>query len=179
MHRTRSFRPRPFVRRSPNSVTRPKCSRSATISARSANGSSRSRPDLVFNLVESLAGSDATAVAVPAMLDGHGIRYTGSRAASTALSNDKCAAKDFMTRLSLPTPEWVTLDAAVARVSQRPLHREGALRTRIARSRRRRDRPLRFARSGAKRRSRTHRVRWVVRVSQSDSSAAANSTCRC
>jgi D-alanine-D-alanine ligase len=58
-----------------------------------------SRPDLVFNLVESLAGSDATAVAVPAMLDGHGIRYTGSRAASTALSNDKCAAKDFMTRL--------------------------------------------------------------------------------
>ena len=71
-----------------------------------------SRPDLVFNLVESLAGSDATAVAVPAMLDGHGIRYTGSRAASTALSNDKCAAKDFMKRLSLPTPEWVTLDAA-------------------------------------------------------------------
>jgi len=71
------------------------------------------RPDLVFNLVESLAGSDATAVAVPAMLDGHGIRYTGSRAASTALSNDKCAAKDFMTRLSLPTPEWVTLDSAM------------------------------------------------------------------
>jgi D-alanine-D-alanine ligase len=71
------------------------------------------RPDLVFNLVESLAGSDATAVAVPAMLDGHGIRYTGSRAASTALSNDKCAAKDFMMRLSLPTPEWVTIDNAV------------------------------------------------------------------
>ena len=70
------------------------------------------RPDVVFNLVESLAGSDATAVAVPAMLDGHGIRYTGSRAASTALSNDKCAAKDFMTRLSLPTPEWVAADTA-------------------------------------------------------------------
>ncbi len=74
---------------------------------------SGSRPDLVFNLVESLAGSDATAVAVPAMLDGLGIPYTGSRAASTALSNDKCAAKDFMTRLSLPTPEWVTVDNAV------------------------------------------------------------------
>ena len=71
------------------------------------------RPDLVFNLVESLAGSDATAVAVPAMLDGHGIRYTGSRAAGTALSNDKCAAKDFMSRLSLPTPEWVTADGEV------------------------------------------------------------------
>ena len=72
-----------------------------------------SRPDLVFNLVESLAGSDATAVAVPALLDGYGIRYTGSRAASMALSNDKCAAKDFMTRLSLPTPDWVTIDNAV------------------------------------------------------------------
>jgi D-alanine-D-alanine ligase len=73
-----------------------------------------SRPGLIFNLVESLAGSDATAVAVPALLDGLGVRYTGSRAASLALSNDKCAAKDFMSRLSLPTPEWVTLDKATA-----------------------------------------------------------------
>ncbi len=67
-----------------------------------------SRPTLIFNLVESLAGSDATAVAVPALLDGLGLRYTGSRAASIALSNDKCAAKDYLSRLSLPTPEWVT-----------------------------------------------------------------------
>lgn len=73
-----------------------------------------SRPDLVFNLVESLAGSDATAVAVPAMLDGLGIPYTGSRAASIALSNDKCAAKEFMTQLALPTPEWVTPGRASA-----------------------------------------------------------------
>lgn len=73
-----------------------------------------SRPSLVFNLVESLAGSDATAVAVPALLDGLGVRYTGSRAASTALSNDKCAAKNFMSRLSLPTPEWITADSTTA-----------------------------------------------------------------
>lgn len=73
-----------------------------------------SKPDLVFNLVESLAGSDAIAVAVPAMLDGLGIPYTGSRAASIALSNDKCAAKEFMTRLALPTPEWVTIDSAAS-----------------------------------------------------------------
>ena len=73
-----------------------------------------SRPSLIFNLVEALAGSDATAVAVPALLDGLGVRYTGSRTAGLALSNDKCAAKDFMSRLSLPTPEWVTLDSAVS-----------------------------------------------------------------
>jgi len=69
------------------------------------------RADLIFNLVESLAGSDATAVAVPALLDGLGIRYTGSRAASIALSNDKCAAKSYLARLSLPTPEWVSADS--------------------------------------------------------------------
>jgi D-alanine-D-alanine ligase len=70
-----------------------------------------SRPSLIFNLVEALAGSDATAVAVPALLDGLGIRYTGSRAASMALSNDKCAAKAYLARLSLPTPEWVSADS--------------------------------------------------------------------
>ncbi len=72
------------------------------------------RPALVFNLVESLAGSDAAAVAVPALLDGFGIRYTGSRAASIALSNDKCAAKALLARLSLPTPEWIEADRAPA-----------------------------------------------------------------
>src|SRR5262249_45011239 len=71
------------------------------------------RPALVFNLVESLAGSDATAVAVPALLDGLGIRYTGSRAASIALSNDKCVAKALLVRIGLPTPEWVDDDAAM------------------------------------------------------------------
>jgi D-alanine-D-alanine ligase len=71
-----------------------------------------SKPNLIFNLVEALAGSDATAVAVPALLDGLGVPYTGSRAAGVALSNDKCAAKDFMSHLALPTPEWVTADSA-------------------------------------------------------------------
>jgi len=71
-------------------------------------------PNLIFNLVESLAGSDATAVAVPALLDGLGLNYTGSRAAGVALSNDKCAAKAFMSRLSLPTPEWVTAQSGTA-----------------------------------------------------------------
>ena len=66
------------------------------------------RADLTFNLVESLAGSDAAAVALPALLDGLGVRYTGSRAAAMALSNDKCAAKDLLVQLKLPTPEWVS-----------------------------------------------------------------------
>src|SRR5580765_7106796 len=43
-----------------------------------------SKPNLIFNRVAALAGSDATAVAVPALLDGLGVPYTGSRAAGVA-----------------------------------------------------------------------------------------------
>jgi D-alanine-D-alanine ligase len=65
------------------------------------------RPDCVFNLVESLAGYDGVAVAVPALLDGIGIRYTGSRSAALGLANDKCLAKAQLRRCGLPTPEWL------------------------------------------------------------------------
>ena len=64
------------------------------------------RPERVFNLVESLAGSDAAAIAVPALLDGLGIAYTGSPAAAIALANDKCIAKRLLVRFGLPTPPW-------------------------------------------------------------------------
>ncbi len=77
-----------------------------------ASAGANTRADLVFNLVESLAGSDAAAVALPALLDGLGVRYTGSRAAAIALSNDKCAAKELLVRLALPTPEWVSAESA-------------------------------------------------------------------
>ncbi len=64
-------------------------------------------PTLVFNLVESIAGYDAAAVAVPALLDGLGVAYTGTRCANMALANDKCAAKTLLEQLHLPTPEWM------------------------------------------------------------------------
>jgi len=64
-------------------------------------------PDCVFNLVESLAGYDAVAVAVPALLDALGIRYTGSPTAALGLANDKCLAKAHLHRCGLPTPEWL------------------------------------------------------------------------
>ena len=64
------------------------------------------RPEVVFNLVESIAGVDGGAVAVPALLDGLGIPYTGSNAAAQALANDKCMAKTSMRRAGLPTAHW-------------------------------------------------------------------------
>ncbi len=68
----------------------------------------QARPQLIFNLVESIAGSDAAAVGAPALIDGLGVPYTGSPAAAIALSNDKCAAKALFVRLQLPTPQWCT-----------------------------------------------------------------------
>jgi len=68
----------------------------------------RQRPALIFNLVESLAGFDAAAVAAAALLDGMGVPFTGASAAAIALSNDKCAAKALLVRLGLPTPPWAT-----------------------------------------------------------------------
>lgn len=66
-----------------------------------------SRPQVVFNLVEAIAGVDGAAVAIPALLDGLGIAYTGSNAAAQALANDKCMAKALMRREGLPTPRWL------------------------------------------------------------------------
>lgn len=70
------------------------------------------RPEVVFNLVESVAGADGAAVAVPALLDSLGIPYTGSNAAAQALANDKCMAKAFMRRAGLPTADWYPGTAA-------------------------------------------------------------------
>ncbi|HEY5646072.1 MAG TPA: hypothetical protein VIS76_09035 [Pseudomonadales bacterium] len=65
------------------------------------------RPQVVFNLVEAIAGIDGAAIAIPALLDGLGIAYTGSNAAAQALANDKCMAKALMRREHLPTPHWL------------------------------------------------------------------------
>jgi len=67
------------------------------------------RPDVVFNLVESLGGSDALMHLVPAVLDSRGIPYTGSPTRSIFLTNDKLLAKGFLRDNGLPTPAWASL----------------------------------------------------------------------
>jgi D-alanine-D-alanine ligase len=73
----------------------------------------RERPALVFNLVESLVGTDAAMVAATVVLDGLGIPYTGSPSAAIALVNDKPLAKSMMRRTGLPTPDWYTRSTAI------------------------------------------------------------------
>lgn len=69
-------------------------------------------PDVVFNLVESLAGSDWLAGLVPALLDSLRLPYTGSPTEATVLSTHKLLAKERLAAAGLPTPAWFTVGQA-------------------------------------------------------------------
>ncbi len=65
------------------------------------------RPRAVFNLVESLGGSDWLIHLVPGLLDVLGLPYTGSPTEAIFLSTQKLLAKERLTAAGLPTPAWI------------------------------------------------------------------------
>lgn len=68
----------------------------------------REAPDVVFNLVEALAGRDQLAWLVPATLETLGVPCTGTPAVPLNLSNDKLRTKERLQLAGLPTPAWYT-----------------------------------------------------------------------
>lgn len=64
------------------------------------------RPDVVFNLVESLAGRDQLAFLVPALLDVLRIPYTGTPTWGLYQLADKIRMKNTLVEHRLPTPAW-------------------------------------------------------------------------
>lgn len=64
------------------------------------------KPFLVFNLVESLAGTTRYLHFVPAILEELGLPFTGSGEAALFLTTDKPLAKRFMQSVNIPTPAW-------------------------------------------------------------------------
>jgi D-alanine-D-alanine ligase len=64
------------------------------------------RTDLVFNLVESLGGTDRLMAMVPELLDRHAIPYTGSSTRALQITTNKIATKQALTLAGLPTPAW-------------------------------------------------------------------------
>jgi D-alanine-D-alanine ligase-like ATP-grasp enzyme/ribosomal protein S18 acetylase RimI-like enzyme len=70
------------------------------------------RPNLVFNLVESLGGSDRLAHLAAVLLDDLDLHYTGASAASLHLTNNKPRAKERLRLAGLPTPNWSVVDCA-------------------------------------------------------------------
>ena len=65
------------------------------------------RPELVFNLVASLAGSDRLAHLAAVLLDDLDLPYTGAPARTLHLTCNKPRSKARMRALGLPTPDWV------------------------------------------------------------------------
>jgi D-alanine-D-alanine ligase len=62
-------------------------------------------PDLVFNLVEGLAGSARWIHTVPLLLEEMGLRFTGASSHALYLTTHKLLAKQLMRGAGLPTPE--------------------------------------------------------------------------
>lgn len=67
-------------------------------------------PDVVFNLVESLSGSDWLSGVVPALLANLSLAYTGSPIEACIVSADKLLAKERLAEARLPTPAWLSAD---------------------------------------------------------------------
>ncbi|MEX2318100.1 MAG: hypothetical protein WD669_13160 [Pirellulales bacterium] len=67
----------------------------------------RLHPEVAFNRVESLGGSDALASALPLLLDTMQLPYTGCPTAPLLATSNKIAVKERLVEAGLPTPEWI------------------------------------------------------------------------
>jgi D-alanine-D-alanine ligase len=79
-------------------------------------------PDVVFNRVDSLGGSDALMAAATILLDALGLPYTGCQTAAIVAVTSKIAAKEKLLAAGLPTPPWINQagDVASAQVNALP-----------------------------------------------------------
>ena len=68
-----------------------------------------SKPDMVFNLVESLEGHGQLLHLVPALLDAMGIAYAGSPTEALFLTSNKLLAKRLLAAHGLPTAPWIEI----------------------------------------------------------------------
>jgi D-alanine-D-alanine ligase len=64
-------------------------------------------PDVVFNLVESLADADSLVYLPLAVLDVLGLAYTGGRTEALFLTTHKLMGKERLRQAGLPTPDWI------------------------------------------------------------------------
>ncbi|MEI8244067.1 MAG: GNAT family N-acetyltransferase [bacterium] len=67
------------------------------------------KSDLVFNLVEAVAGAGRLIYLPPALLDARQRPYTGSPAEALFLTSHKILAKERMREAELPTPMWMSM----------------------------------------------------------------------
>lgn len=82
---------------------------------RARRGLVERRPDVVFNLVESLGGSGRLAHAAPALVEALGIPCTGASSTAFLETTDKVHAKRRLAAAGLPTPPWLETGGVAAR----------------------------------------------------------------
>lgn len=70
------------------------------------------RPDVVFNLVESIEGQGRFIHLAPAMLDALDLPYTGASASAMYGTSNKLVAKMILRDHGIPTPGWVDFNSA-------------------------------------------------------------------
>lgn len=73
----------------------------------------KERPDLVFNLVESLDNSGRFLSVVPSLLEYLYVPFTGSGADALHITTHKPLSKSLMKLHGLPTPDWQTCDNVI------------------------------------------------------------------
>ncbi|MFT7212897.1 MAG: D-alanine-D-alanine ligase [Granulosicoccus sp.] len=66
------------------------------------------RPVAVFNLVEAFYGDDALAHMAPAMLEHHGLAFTGGQCHALAITRSKLLVKQWLHAAGISTPDWST-----------------------------------------------------------------------
>lgn len=69
-------------------------------------------PDMVFNLVESLAGTGRLIHLLPTLLEAMGVPYSGASAEALLFTSNKILAKQRMAAAGVPTPPWIGPDDA-------------------------------------------------------------------
>ena len=67
----------------------------------------RHRPDMVFNLVETVGDKGALIHLCPSLLDAYGIPFTGSGTYALITTTDKIRAKQILKDHGIPTPDWI------------------------------------------------------------------------
>jgi len=75
---------------------------------RTINALNSLQPEVVFNLVETVAGKGSLIYFAPALLDHLQIPYTGSGTEAIFLTSDKPLAKKIMHDAGIATPPWIT-----------------------------------------------------------------------
>lgn len=92
------------------------------------------RPDVVFNLCESVYGNSCWEMNIPALLELFQIPYTGSPPLTLGLCQDKGKVKDILLSQGLQTPRYQIFERPSAPIRDRrfpmivkPLHEDGSL----------------------------------------------------